>query len=45
MLVKLEDILIEMGYMHEDDLIKSAGKHREKFFNYYSAYDPTWKPE
>jgi uncharacterized protein (DUF362 family) len=45
MLVKLEDILIEMGYMHEDDLIKSSGKHREKFFKYYSSYDPTWKPE
>jgi hypothetical protein len=45
MLVKLEDILIEMGYLHADDLIKSAGKHKEKFFKYYSSYDPTWKPE
>jgi uncharacterized protein (DUF362 family) len=45
MLVKLENILIEMGYLHSDDLIKSAGKHREKFFKYYSSYDPTWKPE
>ncbi len=44
-LVKLEDILISMGYLDPQELVAKAGKHREEFFNYYRKYDPTWAPE
>ena len=44
-LVKLEDIMIGMGYLKAEELVEKAGKHREEFFNYYRKYDPTWKPE
>lgn len=44
-LLKLEDTLIDMGYLKADELIEKAIKHRDEFFKYYSAYDPTWKPE
>ena len=44
-LVKLEDILINMGYLDPQELVAKAGKHREEFFNYYRKYDPTWEPE
>ena len=44
-LVKLEDILISMGYLDPQELVARAGKHREEFFNYYRKYDPTWEPE
>jgi len=44
-LVKLEDILINMGYLDPQELVARAGKHREEFFNYYRKYDPTWEPE
>ena len=44
-LVKLEDILINMGYLDPQELVAKAGKHREEFFNYYHKYDPTWEPE
>jgi len=44
-LVKLEDTLIAMGFLQEDDLVKKAVEHREKFFDYYRAHDPTWEPE
>ena len=44
-LVKLEDILIEMGYLNPQELVNKASKHREEFFHYYRKYDPTWKPE
>ena len=44
-LVKLEDILINMGYLDPQELVDKAGKHREEFFNYYRKYDPTWEPE
>jgi hypothetical protein len=43
-LVKLEDILIERGIIKEEDLIKKAQEHRDRFFTYYQEYDPTWKP-
>ncbi len=45
LLVKLEDILIRMGYLSKEELIDKAQEHREKFFDYYRAYDPTWEPE
>jgi len=44
-LVKLEDILINMGYLDPQELIAKAGNHREEFFNYYRKYDPTWEPK
>ena len=44
-LVKLEDILIEMGYLDPQELVEKANKHREEFFHYYKKYDPTWEPE
>jgi hypothetical protein len=43
-LVKLEDILIEMGYLRPEDLVAKATKHRDHFFEYYKKYDPTWQP-
>ena len=44
-LVKLEDILIGMGYLDPQELVEKANKHREEFFHYYREYDPTWEPE
>jgi hypothetical protein len=44
-LVKLEDILISMGYLDPQELVVKAGKHREEFFDYYHKYDPTWVPD
>jgi uncharacterized protein (DUF362 family) len=44
-LVKLEDTLIAMGLLEEGDLIHKAVEHREKFFDYYRAHDPSWEPE
>lgn len=43
-LVKLEDTLIAMGCLKEEELIQKAVEHREKFFAYYRAHDPTWEP-
>lgn len=45
LLVKLEDILVRMGYLTQEELIDKAREHREKFFDYYRAHDPTWEPE
>ena len=44
-LVKLEDILIDMGYLKPESLVEKAGKLRQTFFNSYRSYDPTWQPE
>jgi hypothetical protein len=44
-LVKLEDIMISMGYLKPEKLVEHANKNREKFFDYYKRYDPTWQPE
>lgn len=44
-LVKVEDILIKMGYLDEEDLIKKAEDHKKKFFDYYRSYDSTWEFE
>jgi uncharacterized protein (DUF362 family) len=43
-LLKLEDILITMGHIREDELIRKAQEHRERFFEYYKRHDPTWEP-
>jgi hypothetical protein len=43
-LVKLEDILIQMGYLKEEELIHKALEHRKKFFDYYRSHDSTWEP-
>jgi len=45
LLVKLEDILVRMGYLTKEELVDKAREHRKKFFDYYRAYDPTWEPE
>lgn len=44
-LVKIEEILIQMGYLKEEDLIKKAQEHKKKFFDYYRLQDSTWEPE
>jgi uncharacterized protein (DUF362 family) len=44
-LVKLEDTLIQMGYIQEEELIHKAVEHRNKFFDYYRQHDSTWNPE
>jgi uncharacterized protein (DUF362 family) len=44
-LVKLEDTLIQMGYLNEEELIHKAIEHRNKFFDYYKLHDHTWDPE
>ena len=44
-LVKLEKILIQMGYLEEKDLIKKAEEQKKRFFDYYRAHDRTWVPE
>ena len=44
LLVKLEDTLIEMGYLTQEELIEKAKEHRDKFFAYYRSHDPTWEP-
>ena len=43
-LVKLEDILIQMGYLKEEELIHKALEHRKRFFDYYRSHDSTWEP-
>ena len=43
-LVKLEDILIRMGHLSEEELVRKALEHRERFFDFYKAHDPTWEP-
>jgi uncharacterized protein (DUF362 family) len=43
-LVKLENVLIEMGHLSEEELIRKAVEHRKRFFDYYKSYDPTWEP-
>ncbi len=43
--LKLERILIERGIIREQDLIEKARASRERFFEYYKTFDPTWEPE
>ncbi len=44
-LIKLEEIMISMGYLQPEKLVEHANRNREKFFSYYMKYDPTWQPE
>jgi hypothetical protein len=44
-LVKLEDILIKMGYLKEQELIDKAKEYQKRFFDYYRMHDSTWDPE
>ncbi|MEA3222523.1 MAG: DUF362 domain-containing protein [Thermodesulfobacteriota bacterium] len=44
-LVKIEEILIQMGYLDEEALIKKAEEHKKRFFDYYRSHDSTWEPE
>jgi uncharacterized protein (DUF362 family) len=44
-MIKLENILIERGVISEEELINKARLNRQRFFDYYSKYDPTWEPE
>lgn len=44
-MIKLEEILIERGVISREELIEKAKKNRQKFFDYYREYDPTWEPE
>jgi uncharacterized protein (DUF362 family) len=44
LLVKLEHILVEMGYLSNEELIDKASEHRKKFFDYYKGHDPAWEP-
>ncbi len=43
--LKLEKILLERGVLKEQDLIEKARASREKLFDYYRTFDPTWEPE
>ena len=43
--LKLEKILIARGIIQEKDLIEKAKASREKLFEYYKTFDPTWEPE
>lgn len=45
LLVKLENILVDMGYLSEDELVEKALEHRKKFFDYYRSRDDTWEPQ
>jgi len=44
-MVKLEDILVNRGVMTKKELVGKAEESRQRFFNYYKKYDPTWDPE
>jgi uncharacterized protein (DUF362 family) len=44
-LKKLEDIMVDRGIITRGSLIHKAREHRDRFFEYYRGFDPTWKPE
>jgi uncharacterized protein (DUF362 family) len=44
-LKKLEDIMVERGIITRESLVHKAREHRDRFFDYYRTFDPTWKPE
>jgi uncharacterized protein (DUF362 family) len=44
-MIKLENILIERGVISEEELVNKARSSRERFFDYYREYDPSWEPE
>jgi uncharacterized protein (DUF362 family) len=41
---KLEEIMIERGIVAQEEPVKKAREHREKFFDYYKKFDPEWEP-
>lgn len=44
-LKKLEDIMVERGIIDRESLVQKAREHRDRFFDYYKTFDPTWNPE
>lgn len=44
-MIKLENILIERGILSEEELVEKARSSRQRFFDYYREFDPTWEPE
>jgi uncharacterized protein (DUF362 family) len=44
-LKKLEDIMVERGIITRESLVHKAQEHRDRFFDYYRTFDPTWEPE
>ncbi len=42
---KLEDIMVDRGIITRESLVAKAREHRDRFFEYYKGFDPTWKPE
>lgn len=44
-LLKLEDIMVDRGIITRESLVAKAQEHRDRFFDYYRTFDPTWKPE
>jgi len=43
-LLKLEDIMVNRGIISRESLVAKAQEHRDRFFEYYKTFDPTWKP-
>ncbi len=43
-MLKIEQIMVARRIITEKDLITKAEEHRERFFEFYREYDPTWKP-
>lgn len=43
-MIKLEEILLDRGVILKEDLINKARSARERFFDYYKKFDPTWEP-
>lgn len=44
-MIKLENTLIERGVISEEELVNKARLSRQRLFDYYREYDPTWEPE
>ncbi len=43
--LKLEKILMARGIITKEELIEKAKSSRQKLFDYYKEFDPTWAPE
>ncbi len=44
-MIKLEDILLERGITSEQEIIEKAKANRQRFFEYYKEFDPSWELE
>ena len=44
-MIKLEDILLERGITSEQEIIEKAKANRQRFFEYYKKFDPSWELE